>query len=120
MFGRRMRAIARIPDVTTALSHYLLSVRCLRHRPIGKIARKLREIQIDKAGTFLFVSNRGHDSIAIFSIDKAAGTLRAAGHTPTGGKTPHIFAGSPPARWRCCRRGAWPKCSTKLGTSSRC
>src|SRR5437763_11520907 len=57
MFGRRMRAIARIPDVTTALSHYLLRAYCLRHRPIGKIARKLREIQIDQAGVLAAVAD---------------------------------------------------------------
>lgn len=53
------------------------------------------EIQIDRAGKFLFVSNRGHDSIAIFSIDKAKGTLTAAGQVPTGGKTPRYFTLDP-------------------------
>jgi 6-phosphogluconolactonase len=53
------------------------------------------EIQTDKAGKFLFVSNRGDDSLAIFSIDKASGTLTAAGRVPTGGKTPRFFTLDP-------------------------
>src|SRR5262245_17779140 len=46
------------------------------------------EIQIDAEGRFLYVSNRGHDSIAIFAIDAAKGTLTAAGHAPSLGRTP--------------------------------
>jgi 6-phosphogluconolactonase len=53
------------------------------------------EIAVDKAGKFLFVSNRGDDSIAIFSIEKATGLLTAAGHVPTGGKTPRFFTLDP-------------------------
>ena len=41
------------------------------------------------------MSNRGHDSIAIFAVDKASGRLTAAGHMPTGGKTPRYFTLDP-------------------------
>jgi 6-phosphogluconolactonase len=40
------------------------------------------------AGKFLYVSNRGHDSIAVFARDESDGTLRALGHAGAGGKTP--------------------------------
>jgi len=53
------------------------------------------EIQIDRGGRFLYVSNRGHDSIAMFAVDKASGRLTAAGHVPTGGKTPRYFTLDP-------------------------
>jgi 6-phosphogluconolactonase len=46
------------------------------------------EIQIDQSGTWLYVTNRGHDSIAQYRVDPAKGTLTAAGHTPSGGRTP--------------------------------
>jgi 6-phosphogluconolactonase len=46
------------------------------------------EIQIDAEGRFLYVSNRGHDSIAIFTVDAAKGTLTPAGHAPSLGRTP--------------------------------
>ena len=35
------------------------------------------EIQIDAAGRFLYASNRGHDSTAVFAIDPSRGTDRA-------------------------------------------
>lgn len=43
------------------------------------------------SGKFVYVSNRGHDSIAIFTVDEASGKLTAAGHASTGGKTPRNF-----------------------------
>jgi 6-phosphogluconolactonase len=53
------------------------------------------EIAIHPGSKFLYASNRGHDSIAIFKVDAAKGTLTAAGYVPTGGKTPRNFAIDP-------------------------
>jgi len=53
------------------------------------------EIAIDPTGKFLYASNRGHDSIAIFKVDAAKGTLTAAGNVPSGGKTPRYFVIDP-------------------------
>jgi len=53
------------------------------------------EIEVEPAGRFVYVSNRGHDSIAIFGIDAATGRLTAAGHAPTQGRTPRNFAIDP-------------------------
>ncbi len=49
------------------------------------------EIHIHPNGRFLFASNRGHNSIAVFSIDKTTGRLTAAGDFSTQGKTPRNF-----------------------------
>jgi 6-phosphogluconolactonase len=46
------------------------------------------EIQIDADGRFLYVTNRGHDTIAVYGIDAKNGTLTPAGHVPSLGKTP--------------------------------
>jgi 6-phosphogluconolactonase len=46
------------------------------------------EIQIDRTGRFLYVTNRGHDSIALFRVNPSNGTLTAFSHTPAGGRTP--------------------------------
>ena len=46
------------------------------------------EIQVDHTGRWLYVTNRGDDSIAQYTIDPAKGTLTLAGHTPSGGRTP--------------------------------
>ncbi|MEX0775259.1 MAG: lactonase family protein [Phycisphaeraceae bacterium] len=53
------------------------------------------EIQVHPSGKFVYVSNRGHDSIAIFTVDPATGKLAAAGHAQTGGKTPRHFGIDP-------------------------
>jgi 6-phosphogluconolactonase len=53
------------------------------------------EVQVHPSGKFLYVSNRGHDSIAMFSIDQETGGLTAIGHQPTGGKTPRNFGIDP-------------------------
>jgi 6-phosphogluconolactonase len=46
-------------------------------------------------GNYLYASNRGHDSIAIFRIDQTSGKLTPTGHVPTQGKTPRAFAIDP-------------------------
>jgi 6-phosphogluconolactonase len=53
------------------------------------------EIALHPSGKFLYGSNRGQDSIAIFKVDAAKGTLTAAGNVPAGGKTPRNFAIDP-------------------------
>jgi 6-phosphogluconolactonase len=49
------------------------------------------DIHISPDGRFLYVSNRGHDSLAIFSIDPDTGQLTPAGHQKTDGRTPRNF-----------------------------
>jgi 6-phosphogluconolactonase len=49
------------------------------------------EIQIHPTGKFLYASNRGDDSIAIYAIDKSKGTLIQIGSVHTGGKEPRSF-----------------------------
>lgn len=53
------------------------------------------EIQVHPSGSFLYVSNRGHDSLAIFSIDPLNGELHSVGHEATAGKTPRNFGIDP-------------------------
>jgi 6-phosphogluconolactonase len=49
------------------------------------------EIQVHPSGKFLYASNRGPDSIAVFAIDPAKGTLKGLEQVPTQGKTPRSF-----------------------------
>jgi len=53
------------------------------------------EIAVHSNGKFLYASNRGHDSIAVFAIDHAKGTLTFVSRVPTGGKEPRHFAIDP-------------------------
>ena len=57
------------------------------------------EIAVHRSGKFLYTSNRGHDSIAVFRVDGAKGTLTSGGHVPTQGKTPRNFAIDPTGRF---------------------
>lgn len=58
-------------------------------------ANSCADIHITPDGRFLYGSNRGHDSLAIFKIDEKTGRLTAAGHASSGGKTPRNFAIDP-------------------------
>jgi 6-phosphogluconolactonase len=49
------------------------------------------DIHINRSGTVLYSSNRGHDSIAVFRV-RPDGIPEPACHVPTGGKNPRNFA----------------------------
>jgi 6-phosphogluconolactonase len=53
------------------------------------------EIQVHPSGKFLYASNRGHDSIAVFAIDSSKGTLTLVEIVSTQGKTPRNFTLDP-------------------------
>jgi 6-phosphogluconolactonase len=53
------------------------------------------EIQVHPSGKFVYCSNRGHNSLAIFTVDEKTGQLAAAGHQSTMGSTPRNFGIDP-------------------------
>jgi 6-phosphogluconolactonase len=57
------------------------------------------EVQVHPSGKFVYASNRGHDSIALFKIDPASGKLTFVEHQATLGKTPRHFALDPAGNW---------------------
>lgn len=57
------------------------------------------EVAVHPSGRFVYGSNRGHDSIALFRVDQATGTLTALGHEPTQGGHPRHFALDPSGRF---------------------
>jgi 6-phosphogluconolactonase len=57
------------------------------------------EIKVHPSGKFLFASNRGHDTIALFSIDSKTGALSLVDHFPTQGKTPRNFEIDPTGKF---------------------
>ena len=60
------------------------------------------EIRIHPNGKFLYGSNRGHDSLAVFAIAPGTGLLSPVEIVPSGGKVPRNFALSPDGRWLVC------------------
>lgn len=57
------------------------------------------EIEVDATGRFVYASNRGYDSIAIFHIDQATGHLRFVDAVASQGRTPRFFASAPGGRY---------------------
>jgi 6-phosphogluconolactonase len=49
------------------------------------------DIHVSADGRFVYASNRGHDSLAVFSVDPKSGELKSLGQTPTE-QTPRSFA----------------------------
>ena len=56
------------------------------------------EIRVHPGGRFVYGSNRGHDSIAVFRVGDS-GVLTLVEHEPTRGKTPRSFTIDPSGRW---------------------
>jgi len=52
-------------------------------------------IEVSSDGKFVYASNRGHNSLAIFSVNKNDGSLQLSSTTPTYGDWPRHFALSP-------------------------
>jgi 6-phosphogluconolactonase len=57
------------------------------------------EIAVGRSGQFLYASNRGNDSITVFSIDAVKGTLTRVQVEPTQGKIPRNFALDPSGKF---------------------
>jgi 6-phosphogluconolactonase len=57
------------------------------------------EVEIAPSGKFLYASNRGHDSIAVFAIDQNKGTLTPVEYASTKGKTPRSFEIDPTGKF---------------------
>ena len=59
------------------------------------------EIRVHPTGRFVYASNRGHDSLAVFAV-QTDGTLTLVEIVPSGGVSPRNFALSPDGGWLVC------------------
>lgn len=57
------------------------------------------EIAVSSGGRFVYCSNRGHDSIAVFRAHPETGLLEPNGWSPAGGRTPRFIGFDPPRRF---------------------
>jgi 6-phosphogluconolactonase len=57
------------------------------------------EVAVSRDGRYVYGSNRGHDSLAVFSVEASTGKLTAKGHAPVGGKNPRHFTIDPTGRY---------------------
>ena len=57
------------------------------------------EIEVHPNGKFLYASNRGHESLAVFAIDDITGKILLLEHIPTQGRSPRNFTFDPTNKW---------------------
>jgi 6-phosphogluconolactonase len=60
------------------------------------------DLHVSPDGRFLYGSNRGHDSLAVWSIAPGDGRLTPVQHVASGGGHPRNFALSPDGAWLLC------------------
>ena len=61
-------------------------------------ANSCADLHVSPNGKFLYGSNRGHDSIVVFAIERGSGRLTYVENVSTGGKTPRNFTLDPTGR----------------------
>jgi len=99
--GKFAYVVTEIGRSVTVFSHDAASgtlqrVQTLTTLPAGFTGRNDdAEIEVLPSGKFLYASNRGHDSIAVFAIDSSKGTLSTVEIASTGGKEPRSFEVDP-------------------------
>ena len=69
----------------------LTEIQTITTLPKPHAGNSTAEVVVHPNGKFLYVSNRGHDSLAMFLIDEETGRLTVNGHQSTGGKVPRNF-----------------------------
>jgi 6-phosphogluconolactonase len=57
------------------------------------------DLHVSSSGRFLYASNRGHDTVAVFQVDASSGQLTAIQQVSTGGSWPRNFALDPTGRF---------------------
>jgi 6-phosphogluconolactonase len=57
------------------------------------------EIEMDPRGRFVYASNRGHNSIAVFAVDAKTGKLTLIQNQSSGGDIPRGFILDPSGNW---------------------
>jgi 6-phosphogluconolactonase len=57
------------------------------------------EVDVHPSGKFVYGSNRGHDSVAVFALDESSGRMRLVEHESTQGKNPRFITLDPTGHW---------------------
>lgn len=99
--GKYAYVINELHATVTAFAHdlaegHLKEVQTIPTLPMSfKDANTSADIHVSPDGKFLYCSNRGHDSIAAFQINRRNGILTFIARESTGGRTPRNFAIDP-------------------------
>jgi 6-phosphogluconolactonase len=103
--GKFAYVINELNSTVTAMSYdaergALTKIESVSTLPAGyKGDTTTAEVVVHPSGKFLYGSNRGQDSIAVFRIDPETGKLTAAGHQGEGVKVPRNFVADPAGKF---------------------
>ena len=102
--GKRAYVINEIESTLTALTYdadkgVLTKGQTLSTLPEAVKGNSTAEVVVHPSGKFVYGSNRGHDSIAVFTIDAKTGALTATGHQNYMLKTPRNFSIDPTGKY---------------------
>jgi 6-phosphogluconolactonase len=102
--GKFAYVCSEMTSMVTALAYdaakgELAILNTLSTLPAPHKGNSTAETVVHPNGKFVYVSNRGHNSIATFAIDGATGKIKALGHQGEGIKTPRNFNIDPSGKW---------------------
>ncbi|MDX1982656.1 MAG: lactonase family protein [Bryobacteraceae bacterium] len=103
--GRYAYVINEIASTVTAFSYdaargALTEIATISTLPAGFSGNNsTAEVVAHPGGRFLYGSNRGHNSIAVFRIDRKTGGITLIDNTSTQGEIPRNFAIDPTGKW---------------------
>jgi len=106
--GRHAYVVNELDNTVTACSYEakdgsLKTIQRISTLPEGDKTRSTTaEIAVHPTGKYVYASNRGHDSIAVYARDAASGQLSSVQIAPCGGKVPRHFAIAPGGKWLLC------------------
>lgn len=99
--GQLVYAINELNSTITAFSYdradgHLEALQTVSTLPMSYTGNNTcADIHLTPNGRFLYGSNRGHNSIAMFTVDPGTGFVEPIGHEPTDGEVPRNFALDP-------------------------
>jgi 6-phosphogluconolactonase len=119
VFHPNGRWIYGLNEIDSTLDHYLWTATRFSDTPQGLVVNTntpvktiaadfpaekntAAELAISPDGLYLYASNRGEDSLVVFSISQKDGKLTGLQRISCGGKTPRHFTFDPTAQWLLC------------------
>jgi 6-phosphogluconolactonase len=118
-FHPNARWVYGINEIDSTIDHYLWTATRFSDTPQGLLVNTntpvktiapdfpadkntAAELAISSDGLFLYASNRGEDSLVVFSIRPKDGKLTEVQRISCGGKTPRHFTLDPTTQWLLC------------------
>ncbi len=103
--GKHAYVINELGNTVTAFTYdavkgSLTEIHTLSTLPSGWAgSNTTADVHVHPSGKWLYGSNRGHNSLAMYAVDDKTGRLTYMGNEPTKGKTPRNFAIDPTGNW---------------------